>query len=266
MQSRERAHSYWTGLARCYHLLGPPLRPSAEDLCVFENAVGSRPDAETALLLGVTPDIVGMRWPEACSLVAVDGSWPMVQALRLPGQRAVCGNWLALPLRSGSCDLVIGDGSLSMIDTHCLRAMARAIHAVLKQDGLLILRCYLQPSRQERAEEVFADLRRGEIPSFHHFKLRLLMAMQDNLSQGVAVNDVYERWQHEPLGTLPEGAGWQPAVVAMMDHYRDTGTVYWFSTLPEFRAVMLDCFDEVSLTFSGGYLSERCPILVFRRR
>lgn len=227
----------------------------------------------SALLLGVTPGIVGMEWPEGTSVFAVDGSWPMVEALwpvDLPdGRYAVCADWRALPLRSGCCDLVIGDGSMiSMSYPQGLRSMAGRLHAVLKERGTLILRCYVRPAEREHPEEVFEDLLTGSMPSFHHFKLRLLMAMQRNVLHGVAVSDVYEAWErHRVRGIeLPSGPGWEEPVVETIEYYRDSDTVYWFPTLEEFRSTFCECFEEVSITIASGYLSERCPILVFRAR
>lgn len=226
------------------------------------------PDARglKALLLGVTPDVVRMRWPEAFTVFAVDGSWPMVQALwpdDVPDRRyAVCADWLAMPLRSGSCDLAIGDGSLISMNPEGFRAMAAALGCLLKAGGTLILRCYLQSTPPERPEEVFEHLSRGTIPSFHHFKLLLLMSMQRSMQRGVAVSDVYDRWRrHVAQGTaLPNGPGWEEPVVAMMEHYRDSDTVYCFPTLDEFRGAFLDRFEEVALT------GERYPIIVLKRR
>jgi hypothetical protein len=266
MQTAASASSYWTGLAQCYDLLGPPLRPSQEDVQVFESAVRAQPRHRRALLLGVTPDIVRMRLPERCSLVAMDRSWPMVRAVAPRDRPAVCADWLALPIRPYSCDIVLGDGSLSMVDPQRSRRMAEAIHSALHPDGTLILRCYFQPSVQENPDGVFAELRRGLIPSFHHFKLRLLMAMQPDFRQGVAVHQVWDRWRRERVdpSSLPAVTAWQPPVVAMMEHYRDTDTVYWFPTLTEFRSVIRGVFAEVSLTIPAGNLAERCPILVLK--
>ncbi len=268
METVACAPSYWAGLAQCYHLLGPPLRPSLEDVQVFESAVRDQPRNRRALLLGVTPDIVRMRWPDHCSVVAMDGSWPMVQHVAPRDRPAVCADWLALPIRPHSRDIVLGDGSLSMVDPHRLRLLAEAIHSALHPDGALILRCYFQAAVPEHPDAVFEDMRRGIIPSFHHFKLRLLMAMQPDFRQGVAVHSVWDRWRRERVdqSELPDVPGWQPPVVAMMEHYRDTDTVYWFPTLTEFRSILLGVFTEVSLTVPAGTLAERCPIVVFKPR
>lgn len=268
MQTVACASSYWTAVAQFYDLLGPPLRPSHEDVQVFESAVGAQSRHRHALLLGVTPALVRMRLPDCCSLVAMDYSWPMVHSVAPRDRPKVCADWLALPLRPHSCDIVLGDGSLSMVDPQRLRRLAEAIHSVLHKDGALILRCFFQPAVQEHPDRVFEDMRRGVIPSFNHFKLRLLMAMQTDFRQGVPVHGVWERWTRERVNPadLPDVAAWQPSVVATIEHYRHTETVYWFPTLTEFRSFMLGVFAEVSLTVPAGNLAERCPILVLKPR
>src|ERR1700730_4920742 len=98
--------SYWDGLASSYAALGSPLRPSSEDVQFMEYAVSAwharHPgQAPQALLLGVTPDLVRMRWLPGSSLMAVDSAEAMVRAVwpgDLPARRwAVCGDWLSMP-------------------------------------------------------------------------------------------------------------------------------------------------------------------------
>ena len=161
------ASSYWAGLARAYAELHPPLRPSGEDIQFVEETVAAyaceHPDTRIqALLLGVTPDIATMRWPASSSLLAIDSSGAMVQAVWIgdvAGKRwAVCGDWLHLPRRESSCDIAIGDGSMNCVRyPEGCRALFRNVRAVLKPGGVLILRCYAQPERPERPEQVFAD-------------------------------------------------------------------------------------------------------------
>src|SRR6185295_7215272 len=177
--------SYWFALARSYAALGPPLLPSPEDLRFMEQTVASHPkDCLQALLLGVTPAIVQMQWPERTSLLALDNSTAMAQALwsrDVPRNRWVaCGNWLAMPRRDRSCDVVIGDGSVNCVRYDDFRGVASEVRRLLRDDGVFVLRCYVQPAVQERPEDVFADMFCAAIPSFHHFKFRLLMAMQQS--------------------------------------------------------------------------------------
>ena len=100
-----RQPDHWNEHARQWSLIGPPLRPAAEDIRLLEAAVQdwrscTAVAAPRALLCGVTPEIARMRWPAGTRLIAVDHSRPMIAgvwpAAQVPGV-AVCGDWLALP-------------------------------------------------------------------------------------------------------------------------------------------------------------------------
>ncbi len=234
----------------------------------------SHPDEPLrALLLGVTPEIAGMRWPEKSSLLAVDRSFPMTQAVwpgNLPGKRSVvCANWLALPQQQASRDVVIGDGSINSLEyASGFQALAESVFRVLRRHGILILRCYVQPAAPETPEAVFADASRGLMGSFHAFKLRLLMAAQESAQRGVAVKDVYRLWVDRNLDRrqLPAGVGWEKSAVETIEFYREAGTVYAFPTVAQLRATLLPWFDEVSMFRPTYQLGDRCPTFVFRPR
>ena len=70
---------YWDNFARFYEALVSPLIPTREDLGFTEEAVEnwaySHPrDRLNALLLGATPGLAGMNWPEGSWLTAIDRS------------------------------------------------------------------------------------------------------------------------------------------------------------------------------------------------
>jgi hypothetical protein len=271
--------SYWHRLASCYPALGWPLRPSGEDIRLMEEAVAnwaaSQPAVSlNALLLGVTPEIATMRWPAESSLTAVDGSPAMVRIV-WPGdipvkRRVVCSNWLALPLQDASCGVVIGDGSMNCLPyPNGYRRLAEEVRRVLSPDGIYILRCYIQPVAQESPDQVFADSFHSEaVPSFHHFKFRLLMAMQQSTQTGIAVDDVYRYWTDRKIDTalLTSRAGWEKSAIDTIELYRQSATVHSFPSLAEYRSVLGEFFDEISFSSLPCTLGERCPILVLRPR
>ncbi len=261
-------HTYWQGLARSYAALGPPLRPCDADIAAMEGAVAEwaarhpgRP--MRALLLGVTPQIAAMRWPGGTSLIAADQSVPMVRMVwpgNISGRRAAsCAEWRRLPLRDACCDVVIGDGSLSCVRyPEGLRAVAAEARRVLCNDGILVVRCYVQAERPERPEEVMADLFRGSIPSFHWFKFRLLMALQEDAEAGIAVDAVYRFWAGQRVDEVALAAqtGWDLEAIRMMSLYRGTNTVHTFPTAAETHALISEFFGDVE--FGEG----RCPLSI----
>lgn len=270
--------SYWERLAACYWAVGAPLRPAPEDIGRLEETAarltnGAEAEPLQAVLLGVTPAIATMRWPGRTRLLAVDGAFAMIRAL-WPGdvagvRRAVCAEWLHLPVADGSEDLICGDGSANCVPyAEGLRGLAREAARALREEGYLVLRCYAQPEVREDAAQVMESLRTGGNASFHHFKLRLLMAMQESPRKGVAVADVYRYW--EQSGASVEDAaritGWDEEEIRTIEAYRDSSTVHFFPTLEEFRGVLAEDFTELSCTTSAYPLAERCPLLVLRRR
>jgi hypothetical protein len=267
--------SYWSSLAHSYARMGPPLRPSSEDVrCMQETVAGwaavHANRTMHALMLGVTPDIANMTWPAAATLIGVDSALPMAQAVwpgNIPHKRwAVCGSWRAIPRAARSCDVVVGDGAINCVryPIGCEGVAAEAWR-VLRDDGILVLRCYVQPAVQERPEDVIACIFKHPDPSFHHFKLRLLMAMQPGAEQGVAVEDVYRFWARHRLS--PEAVqamtGWERASVETIEMYREANTVHTFLNRMELEALLLEYFDVVSV--ATPYL-ETCQVWVLKPR
>jgi len=240
-------------------MLGPPLRPSSEDVRYLEETVASWAAGQNrkqlnALLLGVTPDVANMNWPAATMLLGIDGALPMAQSVwpgNVPQKRwALCGSWQALPLAAQSCDVVLGDGAINCVRyPHGCRDVLAEASQVLRDDGILVLRSYVQPALKEHPEDVIACIFKQPDPSFHHFKLRLLMAMQPSAVQGVAVDDVYRFWvrQHLSLGTLEEQTGWERAAIEMIEMYRETDTVHAFPSREELERLVLEFFEVVSV-------------------
>ena len=264
-------------MARLYWLTGAPLRPTDKDILLLEQLVARHAPRRDcgplgALMLGVTPAVAAMSWPERSRLLAVDGSFAMVKGVwpgDLPGARAaVCGGWFSLPFVNHSFEVITGDGSANCVSfPEGLRELAEETHRVLRPSGCLFLRCYTQPDLKEEPEHVLAGLWDGGYPSFHDFKFRFLMSMQETACHGVAVADVHRRWMKSGIDAerLASATGWDRAVIGALDAYRDSPTVHVFPTLAEFRSVLGEYFEEISCSHATYPLAERCPVLVLKR-
>ena len=172
-----------------------------------------------------------------------------------------------LPRAESSCGVVIGDGSMNCVRyPNGFRRLAESVRRVLRDDGIFLLRCYVQPAVQERPEEVLAGISGNS--SFHHFKLRLLMAMQQSARQGVAVGEVFRFWaDRRAEAAVPvRRAGWERAAVETIELYRGAKTVHTFPTRTELQSALGEFFDEVSLFHAPGGVGERCPLLVLKPR
>jgi hypothetical protein len=268
--------SYWRLFARSFGSLRPPLRPCGEDLEIARKTIAEVSETLQgrplrSLLLGVTPELATMAWPEPCTLVAADNCLPMIQAVWPEAGRqrwAICADWRELPFSSSSLDIVLGDGSANCVKyPDGLRQVASELRDLIGAGGKLILRCYAQTESPETPDEVFADKDNPALPSFHHFKFRLLMAMQADANRGVQVSDVYRAWRARANGgCLRSGPGWQARDLATIEFYKDADTIHTFPTLTQFRAVLAEYFDEIAVHTPRYVLGERCPTMVLAPR
>ena len=270
---------HWNRSASVWDVVGPPLRPCAEDLAIMEREVAgwalSRPGGRTrALLLGVTPEIACMAWPAATELIACDESDEMIRHVwpgDVPGRRhAQRADWLRLPVADGAMDIVIGDGSFSCVDMDFPAGhehLARSIHRVISSDGLLVVRIYAQQEPSEDPRRVFDDLVAGRFGTFDAFRLALLMAMQGE-SPSVVLDDVYQAWSRAAIDfdAVAEGNRWRPEVVNSVLRYRGKRARYSFPTVGQVRSTLSPWFDEVSAHRPRYQLGDRCPVLVLRPR
>lgn len=279
IRNPETADSHWKLHAAQWEKVGSPLRPAGEDATLYWNAITSllaEPDlAEArALLLGVTPEIASLRWPSGSTLLACDSSPAMLaeiwQPSRFPGAfaGALRADWRALPIRSGSVGLVIGDGSLCVLEcADDYRACAREFHRTLRPDGGLVLRLFCRPPTPESPEAVLADLRNGSAGGFHAFKWRLVMAMHA-ADPNARLADIWVRWESE----FPEPeevaalSGWSGDAIGTLAAYRGAPARYSFFSLEEVCELLSPQFELAGAAWPGYELGERCPVASLRRR
>jgi SAM-dependent methyltransferase len=273
------AGSHWKLHAAQWEKVGSPLRPVNEDAALYWSAITSllaEPDLAAArvLLLGVTPELVSLRWPADSSLFSCDSSPDMLKHIwplgRFPGAffGALRADWRALPISSGTFNLIVGDGSLSVLgcaDDH--RACAREFHRILQPGGGLVLRLFCQPPTPELPEKVLSDLRDGNVGGFHAFKWRLVMAVHAS-DPDAKLADVWARWKSEFPEPEPVGAlsGWPPDAIGTLAAYRDAPARYSFYTLRETCALLSPEFEFIGAAWPNYELGERCPVARFRRR
>lgn len=227
-----------------------------------------------ALLLGVTPELVVMRWPAGTRLLSVDRCMDMIRGVfpaeaLSPTRRVVRGDWLRLPVADGGVDLVVGDGCHTLLESPGgYRAFGREVCRVLRPGGRFVSRLFVRPEESEPVEQVLGDLAGGRIGNFHVFKWRLAMALHDGLDRGVRVGDIWECWHGagiEPRA-LAARLGWPEEEIRTIEAYRDAGARYTYPTLGEARQALAPHFEELACHFGDYELGERCPTLSLERR
>jgi SAM-dependent methyltransferase len=271
---------HWQTFARKWGFLGSPLRPCPEDVRVVKEMLGSETDLldsgtkRHALLLGVTPEIAAARWLEGFQVVAAERDRNMIEAIwpgNSSGRLAVQADWRNAPLPSDRCDLVIGDGCLTVVEfpqglSEVLGEVRRCLHA----EGYLQLRLFCRPEVTETPDQVIAALLSGEIGSIHAFKWRLLMAVQGtDKSPDISVAEVWWIWNEvrSQARSRAEAYGWPPAEVGTMELYRGSAARYNFMTLKATVRELQQAGFELLATRTGTYeLAERCPHVLLRKR
>jgi SAM-dependent methyltransferase len=268
------AGEVWRGLAGVYADLGPPLVPGEEDCRIVERAIAEwvacHPgERMNALLMGVTPPMAALPWPDHSFLTAMDRSQFMIRSV-WPGnvgsrRAAVRADWQSLPVRNGSVDLVVADGSLSSVSyPDGYRAVCRAIVRALKPGGMVSLRVYIPPCAKENPADVVRELPRHA--TFHEFKLRLLMALQTSPAEGSQLDRAHRYWTGYAIdrATLAASTGWRRQEIDTIDHYRGVDEAYTFPALDDLAPLLEEYFTITSISVPTYSLGACCPTLVLR--
>ena len=225
------------------------------------------------LLLGVTPEIAAMSWPEGTRLLALDKSQAMID-LVWPGdvggfRKAVLADWFEYRRTDGRHDIVIGDGNFAPLDyPRGYRALAAVAHEALTDAGILLSRFFVRPAQAETPDAVFEDLLANRIKSFHAFKVRLAAALQESAEAGVAVSDVLAAWKRAriDMGALLTMTGWRHETVDMIYLYEGKTSRLSFPDVAEVQAVMSEYFDHRETRYLDYEMGDRCPIMTYRVR
>jgi hypothetical protein len=258
--------------------IGPPLSPSPEDVSAMEAAAAKwstlADSPTTALLLGVTHEVVGMRWPARAQLFAFDHAVAAVTALLSRGpapipSAAITADWRRMPLPTASVAYALGDGSYNSVEsTAAQHEVSRELLRVLKPGGGLALRMYVRPDTPETPARVFEDLQAGRIGWFTVFKVRLLMATPAAADGSIRLADTWELWNAQGVdrAALASTTGWPRVTIDTIDAYRDKPVRYVFHTLADTRALLAPYFTETALISKPYELGERCPTLLLKAR
>ena len=270
----ELSQEHWPLMAHYWRQIGPPLRPAKEDLTRYQRCADEWIAAHGSpriLLLGVTPEIYGLRWPKGHDFVAVDQTRTMIDYVWL-GRRnqMVKADWLDLPLPSASRDLVFCDGGLHLLEYPSAQLLlVDRLHDVIAPGGRCFFRLFVAPVAQESPDKVLNDLFAGRIPNLNVLKLRLGMALQESAEAGIEVRQIWRTLWEQASGwdELAARLGWPAEHLRPIEAYKNSESRYHF--ISEDQAIDLFCgrgrFVSVGSHRSEYLLGERCPIVVFER-
>ncbi len=267
------AAEHWQQISRRWKSVGAPLRPGEDDVRHFAELLGiSRAAPFRSLILGVTPELYSLPWPEGSTVLAADRSPEMIACIWPgPAEAAHRADWLELGFADRSFDAVLCDGGLHLQgypEGHT--RLAHSVSRVLSDDGRFLLRLFALPPEPQTVHDVWGDLEQGKVANFHELKLRMAMALQTIPARGIVLGDVYDAILGHVdgrLGLIADQTGWPPEQVETIESYKNSTNSYHF--LSESESV-------AALTASGRLvlhgrkvgrypLGERCPLLLFQK-
>jgi Methyltransferase domain len=268
--------THWPRIAGQWRHIGTPLRPCDQDIAFYTAALSRWSSAQGAprgLILGVTPELWHLRWPEGSVISAVDRSPAMIDTV-WPGPRGsvVCADWTDMPLDTAAHDLVFCDGGLVQLSfprDHW--QLVRSLQRVLVPEGLCVLRLFVLPQHRETPHRVLGDLLERRIPNLNILKLRLGMALRDDSERGVTLASIWDALHDAApdFNDLAVRLGWPLEHLLVIDAYRGCLTRYHFLSLAEICRLFTEDpggFKLESIDVPSYDLGERCPTVVFRRR
>jgi hypothetical protein len=252
-----------SNLHRRWAALKPPLRPNTEVVGALRAATAEHNGR--VLLLGVTPELAAIGE----TTVAIDMSAEMIAAAwpgDTPARRAVCGNWLKMPLRVREFTAVIGDGSLAFMPMDAYTPLFEQLAGLLLPGARFAMRCYETPERCETIAELCDQVMAGHGAGFHAFKWRLAMAIvAETREPSIGVDLIHRVFERElaDRAALSAASGWTLEDIAEIDQYAGQDNVFSFPTRREILAALSRHMVNARFVVSGTYeLAERCPILV----
>lgn len=275
MQQSDKS-GQWPSISSFWELLGPPLRPSNQDLDLVADAIDRFGPAKSAplhiLVLGVTPEFTDLELGRKLEIQAIDRTPSMIASVWPgPKESAICADWRTMPWTKPVFNVALCDGGLQLLDHPAgVSAVARELQRVLKPGGLFIVRLFCPPIAKEDPEEVLSRLISGSINNLNELKLRLNPALQTDPEEGVSLADVWE-FMHERLGPWNELAarlGWRLEHLQVIDAYYKNNARMHFFDVSQATKLITDASDLEHLqTVKGNYhMAESCPTLIFRRQ
>jgi SAM-dependent methyltransferase len=266
---------HWPDIAKMWKQVGPPLRPSSQDITFLNNTINPwvrDNGSPRALILGVTLELYRLLWPNGTDLLAVDHTRGMINSIWPgPPDAAIYADWTDMPLPDSSRDIVLCDGGIHLLAyPHEHREFIRTLRRVTSPNGICVFRLFIPPKEREEPDKVLRDLLDAKIANLNLLKLRLGMALHNDITQGVQLRHVWNAlYEAAPdFNLLASRLGWPLEHLLVINTYRDCPNRYCFLDLDDVCRIFCENpggFKLEAVHVPTYELGERCPTIVFRR-
>lgn len=271
-ENEQSSADHWPDMSKVWEQIGQPLRPTQQDLDFLSEEIKLWADKNgipRALILGVTPELYHLPWPNETDLMAVDHTQEMIDTI-WPGSKdsAICADWPNMPIESNSRDIVMCDGGLHLLDYPDGQIqLIKTLQRVIAPGGLCIFRLFALPKHRETVEQVLDDLFNSNIPNLNILKLRLGMALQTSKTEGVVLENVWETLhQAAPdFERLANKIHWPLEHLLAINAYKNSPSRYYFLKTDEVKDLFDERFSVKNVHVPDYDLGERCPTVVFCR-
>jgi hypothetical protein len=191
-------NAFWEAQIESFRNLRPPFRPHPSEIQFLEEVASNLAKSPhisnlQVLILGLTCEIVHLRWPEGTSITVVERSPLMIEHFwpgDIPGQRKIMTeDWLSMSLQPSSFDMIVGDGVFNFMSyPDGYQNFAHVLSRLIQKNGLICIRIFNQISPKENPADLLSDFREASNIDYFPFRLRLATSLQDNAEKGICMS------------------------------------------------------------------------------
>lgn len=266
----------WAQQSLRWQSVGLPTRPTPEDIELMHMlAVSHNLKLKKVSVLGVTPEIIQMRWPDGVELDAFDLSQEMISSVWKPNKNKKVfskvhqADWQSLPIADGAMDLFIGDGCLTALPgIEKGAAVFEELFRCLKPGGRAVIRCFIRPENKETLEKIISDVESHNIQFFGSLKWRFAMALCNDVTSTVMPSHICNTFnEHFPDRVeLSKKTGWNLETINTIDSYIDMTNPFTFPLISEVQNIVDSLFNIEEIKYGSYELASRCPVISFLKK
>lgn len=224
------------------------------------------------VLLGVTPEITNLPWAKNISLKAFDKNKDMIkfvwEAPKKISSHVEQSLWQKMPLQSENVDFILGDGCTTQFpNKKTYTDFFKEQRRIIKSDGFLLLRCFLNTQTQETLDQISKDALEGRIQYFGSLKWRIAMALLHKTKVfNLKVKKIHDAFNKlfPDRSRLSLSTDWDRNIINTIDIYKGSDIQYTFPSLSEFKKLIAPRFKIIKIYYPTYELTKRCPILLMK--